>query len=107
MAAISLRVFIQAASIYAQTEGVRVLDVCRGVLASKFRAAVVNGRTVLSATDEGSGTTWSLPDGLKESDVLELAGRAVEWIESRPNPASPGLPRRITRLRVTFDRASL
>ena len=107
MATLSLTTFVQAVILKARRDGATPAAVAEGILSGNFASAVVNGRTVIRTSEAGGSTEFALPQGLTPAELIDLAGRALRWIESEPDPANPGLPRPVKRLRVCFDRATL
>ncbi len=105
--AISLTTFIQAAQLQATRSATTAKAVIEAILVGQFQSSVSNGRTIIQTAEAGGSVQFAIPDGLSPAEVTELAGRALRWIDARPNPNSPGLPREIRRLRVTFNRAQI
>lgn len=76
------------------------------IILGKFESEVTNGKTVISTTEAGGTVTFVVADSLGPAEVLTLAEEAIEWLDQQPDPANPNLsPRRIRRLRVSFDKA--
>lgn len=81
--------------------------VAKALVLGHFTSSVQNGRTVIRSSEAGGLTEFAFPDGLTPGEVIEVAGRALEWIEAQADPLVPALPRISRRLRFCFDRASL
>lgn len=107
MARISLRTFIQIAQLKATKESTTAKAVVESIVLGAFESSVVNGRTVIRSVEGGGETEFSLPEGLTPAELIELAGRALEWIEAQTDPNNPGLPQTVKRLRVCFNRGTL
>jgi hypothetical protein len=105
--AISLTTFIQTAQLRATQAGTTAKAVIEAILVGQFQSSVSNGRTIIQTAEAGGSVQLAIPDGLSPAEVTELAGRALPWIEARPDPNNPGLPREVRRLRVTFGRARI
>jgi hypothetical protein len=105
--ALSLTTFIQAAQLRATQANTTAKAVIEAILIGQFTSSVAKGRTVIQTSEAGGSVQFAIPDGLSPAEVMEMAGRALRWIDSRPDPNNPGLPREVTRLRVSFDRASI
>jgi hypothetical protein len=107
MAKVTLTAFIQAAHLKASKDSQPVKAVIEAIVLGLFESSVVNGRTVIRTSEAAGSVEFSLGDGLSPSELVELATTALRWIESRPDPLNPGIPRQVKRLRVCFDRGSL
>lgn len=103
--ALSLTTFIQAAQLRATQANTTAKAVIEAILLGQFTSSVANGRTIIQTAEAGGSVQFAIPDGLSPAEVMEMAGRALRWIESQPDPDNPGRPREIRRLRVSFDRA--
>lgn len=104
---ITLSTFVRAAQLKATQGDTPLRAVLEGILIGHFKSTVANGRTVIATTEAGGSTQFTLPAGLTPPEVMEMAGRALRWIDSRPDPANPGLPNTVKRLRVSFRKARI
>lgn len=104
--------FVRSAYIYARDNSTTAYAVLEQVLQSKFRWEVLNGRTVLSLSEGGSSTAWTIPEGLSPSDLMFLAHQGILWLEQTqddPQAATLDLSpmRRVSRLRASFRKAQV
>lgn len=107
-----LEAFVRSAYLYASANNTTAYDVLEQVLQSKFRWEVLNGRTVLSLSEGGSSTSWTIPEGLSPSDLMLLAHQGILWLEqTQADPRAGTLDlspmRRVSRLRASFRRAQV
>ncbi|MFM7103090.1 MAG: hypothetical protein ACKO3N_18215 [Verrucomicrobiota bacterium] len=101
--------FVRAAKLKATAGGTSLRAVLECILLGQFNSSVVNGRTVISTSEAGGSVQFEILDGLGPARVAELAGEALDWLDSLPaeQQANPIPPRRIRRLRVSFSRAQV
>lgn len=62
---------------------------------------------MIRTSEAGGSTDFVLPAGLEPAELLELAVRALEWVQAQPEPDNPALPGRIRHYRVCFDKATI
>lgn len=97
--------FVHAALLHARSVSKTVAEVLEEVLLGRFSSNVLNGRTVISFSEGGTQTSWTLPDGLSPVNIMRLAHEALLWLEAQPDPVNPVFGHRTTRLRFAFNRA--
>jgi len=107
MASLSLRTFLRAVVLRATADSSTPAAVCEGIISGNFTSSVIDGRTVIETAEAGGATKFLLPSGLTPGEIMNMAARALDWIEAQPNPAAPGLPTEIKRLRPCFSRVTL
>lgn len=89
-------------------EGGTLVGALEAILASKWTAEVVNGRTLLSTSEAGGSVTFTFERGYTPAQLAVMAEEALEWLRSLPDPESPPLDvPRYTRIHPTFHRAVL
>ena len=107
MGALSMRTFVRAVVLKATADSITPAAVCKAIVSGNFESSVINGRTVIETAEAGGATKFLLPAGLTPGEVMNMASRALDYIESQPNPAAPALPTEIKRLRPCFSRVTL
>lgn len=101
-----LRTFWDICSAEADATGLTIKALCHSLHRKHFE--ILRDGTVITQIGEAGGTTeLNFAPGITASAIATLASRALEWIDAQPNPDKPRAPRRITRLRATFNRARL
>jgi hypothetical protein len=83
------------------------LDILYAILDGKFESELTNGKTLVSVSDAGGSTSFTIMQDLSPSDLVEVAGDAIDFIESQPDPTNPRLPNRIMRLRASFAKTQI
>jgi hypothetical protein len=103
----AVEAFVHAASLHgkAATPPKTPAQVLEEVLLGRFASDVRNGRTVISFSEGGTQTSWTLPDGLSPMEIMQLAHEALQWLAAQPDPDNPVFGNRVTRLRCAFNRA--
>lgn len=104
---ISLSTFVQAANLKAAQANTTTRAVLESILLGHFSSTATNGRTVIATNEAGGSVQFVLPEGLTPTEVMELAGRGLRWIATRPDQDNPGVPKTIKRLRVSFRKARI
>lgn len=100
------RTFWDICSAESEATGLSMKALCQSLHRKHFE--IVRDGLVVTQTGEAGGTMeLSFPPGISAAGIALLASRALEWIDAQPNPDKPRAPRRITRLRATFNRARL
>jgi len=101
-----VRAFVRAAML--QANGGAIKPVLEQIILGKFQSEVTDGKTLVSTSEAGGTVTFALPNNLGPAEIMALAEEAIEWLDNQPDPANPNLsPRRIRRLRVSFDKAAV
>ena len=100
--ALSLSTFRRAVRLKAAKEGLEEKDVVEAILLGQFESSVANGRTIVTTSEAGGSVTFTFPEGLTPTEIMELAAAAMAQIEDDQEPTPP-----TKRLRVCFDRATL
>ena len=104
------RIFVRAAKLRATALGGAATpkSVLEGIVLGQFTSTATNGRTVISTSEAGGTTTFTLPADLGPADVMSVADEALSLIESSANPLNPTVgTKRIQRLRVSFGKAAI
>jgi hypothetical protein len=79
-----------------------------GLLTSKWTANVVNGQTVLTASEAGGTVTFTFERAYTPAELAVMAEEALEWVNTLPDPEHPPLDvPRYRRVHPTFHRAVL
>lgn len=79
-----------------------------GLLTSKWTANVVNGQTVLTASEAGGTVTFTFERAYTPAELAVMAECALEWVNTLADPEHPPLDGpRYTRIHPTFHRAVL
>jgi hypothetical protein len=103
MMGISAGTFLYAAKLSAAKKGTTVKSVLESILVGQFETSVSNGKTLVRTSEAGGSVEFAIAEGLDAGEVAELAREALDWHSVNPDSN----PRRIRRLRATFNRASL
>lgn len=104
------RIFVRAAKLRATAlgNGATPKSVLEGIVLGQFTSTATNGRTVISTTEGGGSTTFTLPADLGPADVMTLADEALSLVENAEDPENPTVStRRIMRLRASFGKAAI
>lgn len=102
-----IRAFVRAAKLQAGAASTPKA-VLEQIILGKFTSEATHGKTLISTTEAGGTATFILPDSFGPAEVMALAEEAIEWLENQPDPNNPNLsPRRISRLRVSFDKSAI
>ena len=103
-----VRAYVIGAKKVAADTGTTVVAVLESLIVGQFKTLSRNGRTVVSTSEAGGSTTFSIPADLAPDDVMDLATEALDFITSQADPNNPSASsRRIKRFRASFAKASL
>jgi hypothetical protein len=82
-------------------------EVLEAIVLARFKSEATNGRTLISSSESGGSTSFSAPAMLSPADVIALAERALQWLDTQTDPANPNLAglRKVGRLRASFFNA--
>lgn len=103
---LDLRTFWDIVKSEADAKRLTMKAVCQSLHRRHFEI-ISDGKVVTQTGEAGGSVEFSFPPGLDAATIAILASRALEWIDSQPDPDNPRGPRRISRLRVCFNRARL
>lgn len=103
---LDLRTFWDIVSAEAAAKGLTVKAVCQSLHQQHF-TMISDGKVVTQTGEAGGTVEFSFPTGLDSASIAILASRVLEWIETQADQVNSRGPRRITRLRSTFNRARL
>lgn len=100
-----LNAFVRAAVLHGASVDKTPRVVLQEIILGKFNSEATNGRTVVTVSEGGGTTSFTLPEGLGPSDVMAMAEEAIELLNTFATPDSPDLTqlRRVTRLRPCFN----
>ena len=87
------------------TPAQRPRDILEAILLGRFTSEATNGRTIVSLSENGGSTAFTLPEGMGPTDVMVLASEAYKELMARPDPDNPTFGRRVSRLRCAFNKA--
>lgn len=76
------------------------------LLLSIHDTGINNGTILVGTSENGGSATFQITNEFNPDTFSDLVEEAIEWLEQQPDPNNPNLsPRRIKRLRVTFNKA--
>ena len=102
-----IRAIVESARSMA-TEQVPLTKVLGNIRTAIFQGDVINGKVLLTSMEAGGTTTFSLPNGHTPMETMALVQEAIDWCHSFSTPDNPPtFQRRIKRLRVSFQRATI
>lgn len=103
-----LRAFIGSAKDQATATSTTLSSVLKSVRNGKFNTDVTDGRTLISTTESGAVSTFTLPPGMEPMEIMALAQECLDYCAGFPDPENPVIcHRRIKRLRASFLKASV
>ena len=89
-------------------EGATLVSAPEALVTQKWAANVVNGQTVLTATEAGGSVTFTFDRAYTPAELAGMAEEALEWVNTLADPENPPLDvPRYNRLHPTFHKAVL
>ncbi len=102
-----LLTFWRIAKLTAERSGVSLRALLEDLAVKHFKTTVSDGRVLLSTAEAGGSVEFEVPSGMGPNEIARLADKALRHLETQTDQTNPNPPREITRLRATFNRASI
>ena len=89
-------------------DGGTLVSALNSLVTQKWAANVLNGQTVLSASEAGGSVTFTFERAYTPAELAVMAEEALEWVNTLADPENPPLDvARYNRLHPTFHKAVL
>ncbi|MDB6024019.1 MAG: hypothetical protein JWM68_242 [Verrucomicrobiales bacterium] len=100
---------IALAALRQKTESKTPLQLLEDVVIGKYTSEIVDGKTVIGTDEAGGSVSFALIGGFTPDEILGLVMETIVWINSQEDPEDypPYPPRRIKRMRVSFEKATI
>lgn len=90
------------------TGGQTLVGALEALLVSNWSSTIVNGKTILTATEAGGSVTFTFDGAYTPAELAVMAEEALEWVNTSPDPENPPLDvKQYNRLHFTLHRAVL
>ena len=90
------------------TGGINLVGALNALMTSRWASQVVNGQTVLTASEAGGSVTFTFERAYTPAELAVMAEEALEWVNTLADPENPPLDvPRYNRLHPTFHKAVL